>query len=769
MTETNRARQGEKIMLKNILITIFISAAILTGTLNRALAMLSAPDVIYHGTAINAEAGNTVIIAITLNGVTTTLASGTVGTDRSYELRVPMDSVDPRTAGTARSGDTAAISMEGVLVKTVTIPAFGTVVLLDLGTRTADQWAKDHPGDDGSGDMNRNGITDLAEYLAGDDPASCVWSQAAGQAETTVYHRDVLKNCLKDAGADQKHNLIRVARGTYAGNFGYKSEWGEAYDLTLIGGYDPAGIAERSADPALTVLNGDTDSDDIGNGIVLAVDTDTGKTGGKVHIESLTVKNGKAPAGQYGGGIQARIHQGDMELVGNIISNNSTDSADDNTADGGGGISIESSDSGSIFLTNNVVYGNSAANAAAARIVSSATGSIIILNNTIAGNAATAEADGRSIVIRSTVAAVDITNNIVSGVSGVSGNDVFVNSSGVTIPLNITHNDFHDAAGLLVNTPGFVSDASNIAGAPLFEATGNYRLMPSSPCIDKGIVHARTPGSDVMGAGRVAGAGIDLGAYEYHDLTKPVVNTFTALPRLNYLIADISIGATDDVAIIGYCVTESNNSNGCNWSATTPASYTFAIPGAKTLHAFVKDAAGNISEPVGATLTVSIPTLTVTVGGTGTGTVTSIPAGISCTGGSCYKTFSGTVSLHATPSIISTFGGWGGVCAGTSTPCNVSMDGAKTVSATFNAAAHLRIGETPYPSLQTAYNSAYNGAVIQLLGNIVTDTLNANRDITVILEGGYDVTFGSTPATTALTSPLILRKGKVVVDKIVIK
>ena len=287
--------------------------------------------------------------------------------------------------------------------------------MFDLGTRTKEQWDKDHPGDNGSGDMNRNGITDLAEYLSGKDPASCVWDDVdIVHVETTVYHQAVLKNCLADAGMDLRHNVIRVARGTYAGNFSYVTAWGEAFDLSLVGGYDPAGGAGRTADPALTALTGDTDNDGAGNGVVLLIDTDTSKTPGTVHVESLTFRNGMAPAGQNGGGIQARIYQGSLELVGNIFR--------DNSADGGGGLSVDSSDSGQILLINNILYTNNAATAAAARISTAASGPVTLLNNTFAGNTATStDGYGRTLMVQSTAAAVDLTNNIIAGVPAAPG------------------------------------------------------------------------------------------------------------------------------------------------------------------------------------------------------------------------------------------------------------------------------------------------------------------------------------------------------------
>jgi hypothetical protein len=507
-------------MLRNKMKKLLLAILLVAGTAGHGLANISQPDVVYYGTALNGDLGNTV--TITLSESTSPLATCTLGADRSYLLRVPMDDVGARIPGAARQGDAAVIAVNGTVASNgaVIIPKFGTKVILDLGARTPEQWAKDHPGDDGSGDMNRNGVTDLAEYLAGGDPGSCNWvpGSEAGWAETIVYHPKVLENCLKDAGEDGMSNLIRVARGTYLGNFSYVSGWQENYDLTIIGGMDPAGSGERTVDPLFTILDGDTDSDGSGNGTVLVLDTYGSKSTGMVHLESLTVKNGKAPSGKYGGGIRALVYQGGMELVGNIFSGNATDSVSGNTADSGGGVSVESSDSGSVLLVNNLLSGNTAGLGSAARIVSWAQGPVTLLNNTFADNTATSSGDGRSIIIASAAASVDLTNNIITGASGGSGRDIFVNSSYNAIPLSITRNAFDSANGLLVNAPGFVQDPSNIGDDPQFKAplTGNYRLSSTSPCIDKGLTHSGLPQWDIVGTARILNGLVDMGAYEFH-------------------------------------------------------------------------------------------------------------------------------------------------------------------------------------------------------------------------------------------------------------
>jgi hypothetical protein len=75
--------------------------------------------------------------------------------------------------------------------------------------------------------------------------------------------------------------------------------------------------------------------------------------------------------------------------------------------------------------------------------------------------------------------------------------------------------------------------------------------------------------------------------------------------------------------------------------------------------------------------------LTVTPAGNGTGTVTSTPAGIAC-GSTCQSSFvAGTaVTLTETPGTASAFSGWSGACSGTGA-CTVTMDAAKSVTATF--------------------------------------------------------------------------------------
>ena len=97
------------------------------------------------------------------------------------------------------------------------------------------------------------------------------------------------------------------------------------------------------------------------------------------------------------------------------------------------------------------------------------------------------------------------------------------------------------------------------------------------------------------------------------------------------------------------------------------------------------------AKTVTATFTLKQRTLTVTPAGTGSGFVDSAPTGIDCgeniaLHADCTEDYAdGTsVTLTAHPSANSDFIGFtGGGCSGAATTCIVSMDAAKTVTATF--------------------------------------------------------------------------------------
>jgi hypothetical protein len=78
--------------------------------------------------------------------------------------------------------------------------------------------------------------------------------------------------------------------------------------------------------------------------------------------------------------------------------------------------------------------------------------------------------------------------------------------------------------------------------------------------------------------------------------------------------------------------------------------------------------------------------VSVTKLGAGTGTVMANGATISeCGAATCTTTLiAGTSTFVATPAPDSNFVGWGGACSGASPACTVTIDGAKSITATFS-------------------------------------------------------------------------------------
>ena len=112
-------------------------------------------------------------------------------------------------------------------------------------------------------------------------------------------------------------------------------------------------------------------------------------------------------------------------------------------------------------------------------------------------------------------------------------------------------------------------------------------------------------------AGNVSNSATATTTITLPDVTKPVITAFT-IPAFAPLIVPVStFTATDNVAVSSYCITETNSSTGCNWSATFPRNYTFTTAGNKILYSWAKDSAGNISISLSASVTVDLtgPTL----------------------------------------------------------------------------------------------------------------------------------------------------------------
>jgi len=95
------------------------------------------------------------------------------------------------------------------------------------------------------------------------------------------------------------------------------------------------------------------------------------------------------------------------------------------------------------------------------------------------------------------------------------------------------------------------------------------------------------------------------------DTTAPTVSGFTVPSTSSSLAVSIStFTATDNVAVTGYMVNESSIkplATATGWTSTAPTSYTASAAGARTLYAWAKDAAGNVSNSMNAQVTITLP------------------------------------------------------------------------------------------------------------------------------------------------------------------
>ena len=98
------------------------------------------------------------------------------------------------------------------------------------------------------------------------------------------------------------------------------------------------------------------------------------------------------------------------------------------------------------------------------------------------------------------------------------------------------------------------------------------------------------------------------------DFSIPSTSTSLEVPITSFIASDTTddpdaVETTSNVT--GYLLIESPDlpsSDSSDWSSTPQAIYTFLSPGIKTLYAWTKDAAGNISESANSTITITIPT-----------------------------------------------------------------------------------------------------------------------------------------------------------------
>lgn len=101
----------------------------------------------------------------------------------------------------------------------------------------------------------------------------------------------------------------------------------------------------------------------------------------------------------------------------------------------------------------------------------------------------------------------------------------------------------------------------------------------------------------------------------FSDVAAPTISSFTIpATSASQTVSPVSIVASDNLAVTGYCLTDSNTpptASGSCWTAVMPTSYSCAATGTQTLYLWLKDAANNISSSRYATVTIQDTTAPV--------------------------------------------------------------------------------------------------------------------------------------------------------------
>lgn len=192
-----------------------------------------------------------------------------------------------------------------------------------------------------------------------------------------------------------------------------------------------------------------------------------------------------------------------------------------------------------------------------------------------------------------------------------------------------------------------------------------------------------------------------------------------------------------------------------------------------TAYTFTVKAANDFGESTEASASTNLYGLSVTMNGTGDGSVYNTSSGTTCTNGTCiYNSNVGTmINLTQSASNGSRFSGWGGACTDTGS-CAVPMNTLfQSVTALFEPLPNARILGNPhvYGLLQSAYNDAATGAVIQAKGLTFAENLTMDTSKDVTLAGGFDPDFLTQADYTILQGILSVGQGSIVLERLIIE
>lgn len=220
----------------------------------------------------------------------------------------------------------------------------------------------------------------------------------------------------------------------------------------------------------------------------------------------------------------------------------------------------------------------------------------------------------------------------------------------------------------------------------------------------------------------------------------------------------------------------------CLGTGCTPTTvYAGPIPISSTtdLRYYSSDVAGN-REAIKTSTYCFNGSLTVSIIGSGSvhGTST-LGQNYSCALATCpaiQYAYGDTAILMATDSADYHFAGWSGACTATYGDCILLMTANRSVTASFNFVSPVRLynqsGSHDYGNVADAYAGIADnsGGTIACREPDLIGRLNLDRPVTLLLKGGYDITFSSNAShMTVLQGGLTVGQGSLTVENIAVR
>lgn len=254
------------------------------------------------------------------------------------------------------------------------------------------------------------------------------------------------------------------------------------------------------------------------------------------------------------------------------------------------------------------------------------------------------------------------------------------------------------------------------------------------------------------------------------DFLAPTVTSFVVPATVSSLTIPISsLTGWDDVGVTGYLVSDNATipaADDPRWVLSSPAQYTVAAAGERTLFAWVKDAAGNVSLmwSVDVTVQVNHDVEGVLSGGTGA---------ITCTTPVSHGASTSCIVSPSTGYRLASFTG----CGTGSTSGNTYTTGPVTEDCTVTANLYMTglavawtlSPNSSYPSVQAALDLAPDGSSLYVLHGSTTVNLVLDRPVALTLRGGRQYLSATMVSTTTIVGSLTVEQGAITLGEIEVR